>query len=166
MSVAGADRFRMAALVLYGLAPRDQAWLLRRLSAAVRTPLQSMLGELRALGIAPGMVPDGKVPPAVAENPALDTAGVALVDAASAGRVGDVLARQPEQLQAVLFNMRPWRWRADYWAGLSPFQRSRLAELLACASRPRAPMLDALLHGLAAAVASAAGDEAGTGAQP
>jgi hypothetical protein len=166
MSIAGPDRFRKAALALHGLSPRDQAWLLGRLLPSVRTPLQAMIRELRALGIAPGMVVNENLLPAVPENTALDPAEVKLVDVASAIRVGAVLARQPEQLQALLLNMRPWRWRADYWASLSCFKRSRLAELLASAPKPRAAMLDALLHGFAVTLESGAdGDAAEAGAQ-
>jgi AcrR family transcriptional regulator len=163
MSVAGPDRFRKAALALHDLSLRDQAWLLRRLLPSARAPLQAMLRELRALGIVPGMAANENVLPVVAENTALDTAEVKLVDAASASRAGAVLARQPEQLQAVLLNLRPWRWRADYWAGLSSFQRSRLAELLASAPKPRAAMVDALLHAFKAALESGA-DADGAGA--
>ena len=167
MSVAGPDRFRQAALALHDLSLRDQAWLLRRLLPSARTPLQTMLGELRALGIASGIVANESLLPAVPENTALDAAEVRLVDAASTSRVAVVLACQPEQLQAVLLNMRPWRWRADYWAGLSSFKRSSLAELLASAPKPRAAMLDALLHAFTATLESGAahGAESGAGAQ-
>ncbi len=149
MTAPGTDRLRKAALTLHALSRRDQAWLLQHLLPSTRAPLQSMLKQLRALGIAPGMGSDDTALLPAQENTALNAAEVTLVDAASASRVAAVLARQPEQLQAVLLNMRPWRWRADYWDSLSAFQRSRMAELLAVAPRPRASMLDALLHTLA-----------------
>lgn len=160
MTTAGPGHFRKAALALHGLSRRDQAWLLRRLLPSVRAPLQSMLGQLRKLGIAPGLRPDDSALPPATENAALDAAQVALVDAAVVGRVAAVMAFQAEQLQAVLLNLHPWRWRAEYWDGLSTFQRSRMAELSANAPTLRPAMCDALLHSLAQALADADNDAA------
>lgn len=157
MTTAGPDRFRKAALALHGLSARDRVWLLRRLSPSMRAPLQSLLRQLRALGIAPGVRPDESAPPPVEENTALDAAEVALVDAAGIRQVTVVMAGQAEQLQAVLLDMHPWRWRAELWDGLSAFQRSRMAELSAAAPRPRPAMLDALLHGFATSLAPGSG---------
>ena len=162
MNTAGSERLRKAALTLHGLSRRDQAWLLRRLLPAMRTPLQALLGQLRGLGIAPGFAPHDSALPPVEENTVLDAAEVTLVDAADARRVAAVLAHQPEQLQAALLNLHPWRWRADYWHSLSAFQRSRLSELSAVAPRLRPAMHDALLHGLARALS----DDADVGPGP
>jgi hypothetical protein len=152
MTAPDSDRFRKAALALHGLSGRDQAWLLRRLLPATRASLQSLLRQLRALGIAPGMVSDETTLPAAAENTALNPGDVGLIDAASVSRAAAVLARQPEQLQAVLLCLHAWRWRAAYWDSLPAFQRSRMVELLAGAPRLRAAMLDALLHAFADAL--------------
>ena len=161
MTTAGSDRFRKAALALHGLSRRDQDWLLRRLLPSVRAPLQSLLGQLRTLGIAPGVRPDDGALPPVAENVALDAAQVALVDAAVVRRVTAVMALQPEQMQAILLNLHPWRWRAEFWDGLSTFQRSRMAELSVTAATLRPAMCDALLHSLAQALGSTDGDTDG-----
>lgn len=155
MTTAGHDRFRKAALTLHGLSRRDQAWLLRRLLPSMRGPLQSLLGQLRKLGIAPGLQPDDSALPPAEASSGLDAAEVKRVDAADLRRIATVLALQDEPLQAVLLNLHPWRWRAGYWDGLSAFQRSRMAELCAAAPKPRPAMLDALLHCLAQALADA-----------
>ena len=164
MNTAGSERLRKAALTLHGLSRRDQAWLLRRLLPAMRTPLQALLVQLRGLGIAPGFAPHDSALPPVDENTALDAAEVTLVDAADARRVAAVLAHQPEQLQAALLNLHPWGWRADYWHSLSAFQRSRMTELSAVAPRLRPAVLDALLHGLAQALSYDVGVGMGTNA--
>lgn len=164
MSMAGSERLRKAALTLHGLSRQDQAWLLRRLLPAMRTPLQALLGQLRGLGITPDVAPHDSALPPAEENTALDAAEVTLVDAADARRVATVLAHQPEQLQAALLMLRPWQWRAAYWHSLSAFQRSRISELSAVAPRLRPAMHDALLHGLAQALTDDAGLGPGVGA--
>jgi hypothetical protein len=167
MTTAGPDRFRKAALALHGLSRRDRAWLLRRLSPSMRAPLQSLLRQLRGLGIAPDVRPDESALPPVEQNVALDAAQVALVDAAGIRWVTTVMAGQAEQLQAVLLDMHPWRWRAEFWDGLSAFQRTRMAELSAAAPKPRPAMLDALLHGFATVLSAGSGrlSDVGVGGQ-
>ena len=152
MTTSGPERFRQAALMLHALSRRDQAWLLRRLMPATRAGLKALLGQLRQLGIAPGLQSIGTALPPAQERVSLDAADVALVDAASAELVAAVLARQHGQVQAALLNLHPWRWRAAYWEALSAVQRSRMTELSAALPVVRAGMENALLHAFAQAL--------------
>ena len=162
MTPSGPERFRQAALMLHSLSRRDQAWLLRRLIPATRAGLQVLLGQLRQLGIAPGLKPIGAALPPAQERASLDAADVALVDAASAELAASVLARQHGQVQVALLNLHPWSWRAAFWETLSAVQRSRMIELSAAAPVLRAEMADALLHAFARALDD---DGAGTHAE-
>ena len=167
MTAPGSERLRKAALALHALSRDDRSWLLRRLMPSMRMPLQSLLKQLQALGIAPGLRPGESLLPPVDEDPALDADEVALVDTADVRQIAEVLALQPEQLRVALLDMRPWRWRAGYWDSLSAFQRSRLAELSAAAPVLRAAMRAALLHGFSMALAPAdKAARAGAGSKP
>lgn len=145
------QRLRQAALSLHALHRRDREWLLRRLLPGMRAGLRTLLRELRALGIAPGIGVLGDALPEAQEGLVLNAADTAIIDAASAAEILGLFANDAQQrLPAILMRLRAWRWREAVWDAMSPLQRSRVAEGGApdMGELPAA-WRDALLHALA-----------------
>lgn len=141
-------RLREAALVLHGLHWRDRLWLLRRLMPGWRRSLRAMLRELRQIGIEPSFGSCQEIP-AVLALPGLDATALALVDQATPQRMRALLASEPTQVQAWIFCLWGWRWRAAVWKDMSGLQRRRLRAAMPADDNPRAGVGTALLASLA-----------------
>jgi hypothetical protein len=143
-------RLREAALTLHALHWRDREWLLRRLLPGMRVGLRSLLAELRALGIAPGIGAAGEALPEAQED-AIHAEDAAIIDAATPAEILGFFAGDAEsRLPSILLGTRAWRWRQAVWDGLTPLQKSRIAEAMAHQAHELPPAWrEALLHALA-----------------
>jgi hypothetical protein len=145
---------RRAALELHALGESDRNWVLAALPAGERGALETLLAELRALGIPP----DAGLPalPAVAPAPAPQPEAVPALACLDAGRVtalGRVLAGEPVALTRALLAVRRWDWRDALLCELDPPRRLELAgplDATAPAPRLQAALLQALTRRLAA----------------
>ena len=116
---------RQSALLLHGLNPDDQRWILSRLAAPDQSILRRHLTELKDLGIAGD---SGVREAATATAPVSGAAALpATVAHASAAQMRLLLAEQPAWLVAHVLALDDWPWRAAYLANLPPPQRERLA---------------------------------------
>lgn len=148
-------RMRAAALSLHALHWRDREWLLRRLLPGMRTAVRSLLKELRALGIAPGVgVGDEAGPevPDTSDGAAIHAEDAAIIDAASPADILRLFTSDSEpRLPAVLMRARAWRWRRAVWDGLTPLQKNHITESIAQQTHDLpAAWREALLHAFAA----------------
>jgi len=137
---------RQSALLLHGLAPGDQRWILAQVGQEDARVLRAHLRELKALGIPadPALAPSNA--PATGSEP-----GSAIIARASAAAVLLALADEPAWLVAQLLAMRPWPWRAAF---LNALDGPRRAAVGATAPAPLAPRVEtALLAALAARMA-------------
>jgi hypothetical protein len=139
---------RQSALLLHGLAPADQRWILSRLEPDDARVLRAHLRELRDLGIPadPALVPSA-APAAPGADP-----HAAVVTRASAAGLQLALGEEPAWVVAQVLALRDWPWRSAFLDGL-PAER-RAAVLAAAPATPPAPRAAAaLLAGLAARLA-------------
>jgi hypothetical protein len=142
MSVETSSRVRHAALTLHAMAAHDAAWLLQQLPAIEAAELQSLLEELRSLGIPsdPGLVDElrkgAEAPgqPAPANMGAAGTDGLPLealideLDAAHADRLLPILKPEPALLLALLLSMKSWAWSDSLLASLETHRRLSLRQ--------------------------------------
>lgn len=174
MSVETSSQVRQAALTLHAMAPQDAAWLLQQLPPIEAAELQSLLEELRSLGIPsdPGLLDelrkDGEAPrpSAPASAGAAGTDGLPLealameLDAADAHRLLPLLKPEPVALLALLLSMRSWAWTDSLLASLETHRRLSLRQQMgglahARASQLQLALLRRLLQRYRAAVISA-----------
>jgi hypothetical protein len=155
---------RRAALELHALGESDRNWVLAALPVGERGTLETLLAELRALGIpsdaglpaspAVAPAPAATLPPAPA--PAPQPEAVPALECLDAGRVtalARVLAAEPVALTRALLAVRRWHWRDALLRELDPPRRLELAgtfDATAPAPRLQAALLQALTRRLAA----------------
>ncbi|MEH6461569.1 hypothetical protein [Chitinimonas sp. JJ19] len=121
---------RQAALTLHGMNAADQAWLLSQLDAEERAQMQSLLDELRDLGI----------PADASLAPHHDDA-----EQATELPVVQCLVSEPAWLLGMLLRVRSWPWQAELLAALDRARREEVLRSLQD-DGPLAPALsDALL---------------------
>ncbi|WP_332879669.1 hypothetical protein [Massilia sp. S19_KUP03_FR1] len=136
---------RQSALLLHGLAPADQRWILAQVDQADARVLRGHLRELKALGI--------PADPALAPSSAPATGGepAASIARASAAALLLAVADEPAWLVAQLLALRPWPWRGAFLDALDPARRAALAATVPAPLAPGAQA--ALLSALAARLA-------------
>ena len=129
---------RQAALTLYAMAPHDAAWLLQQLPAIEAAELQSLLEELRDLGIPsdPRLLDElhqgdaAPREPAPADYAHIDELSVdTLVHTLDTARVDlllPVLKPEPVALLAFLLSLKSWSWADSLLAALETHRRLSL----------------------------------------
>ena len=129
---------RQAALTLHAMAPQDAAWLLRQLPAIEAAELQSLLEELRSLGLPsdPALLealhPSREAPrePALAGKAGAGELSLEAVkrelDGARAELLLPILKTEPVALLAFLLSMKPWPWADSLLAALETHRRLSL----------------------------------------
>lgn len=157
------SRVRQAALTLHAMAPHDAAWLLQQLPAIEAAELQSLLEELRGLGIpsdprildelATGAVEPRE--PAFVGKAGVDDLPLEVLlrelDAAHPDRLLPILKPEPVALLAFLLTLKNWSWTDSLLASLETHRRLSLrqqADGLAAntgAANARAPQLQRAL---------------------
>ena len=138
---------RQSALLLYGLAPADQRWVLSRVDPADAAVLRAHLRELRELGIPtdPALAPSA-APAAPGADP-----HAAVVARASAAGLQLALGDEPAWLAAQVLALRDWPWRVAFLDGLTEERRAAVTKAAPAALAPHAEA--ALLAALAARLA-------------
>lgn len=138
---------RQSALLLHGLSPADQRWVLARVDAADAAVLRAHLRELRELGIPadPALAPS-----AAPAAPGADPHAAVVARASSAG-MQLALGEESAWLVAQVLALRDWPWRAAFLDGLTEERRAAVTAAAPAALAPRAAA--ALLSALAARLA-------------
>lgn len=138
---------RQSALLLHGLSPADQRWVLSRVDPADAAVLRGHLRELRELGIPadPALAPSA-APAAYGADP-----HAASVARASAAGLQLALGDEPAWLAAQVLALRDWPWRAAFLDGLTEKRRAAVIKAAPAALAPHAEA--ALLAALAARLA-------------
>lgn len=138
MSPETSSPVRQAALTLHAMAPHDAAWLLGQLPPVEAAELQSLLEELRGLGIPsdPGLLDElskgNKAPQVSAFAGKAGTADLSLedlkreLDGARAELLLPILRPEPAALLAFLLSLNSWQWTDSLLAGLETHRRLSL----------------------------------------
>ena len=138
MSLETSSPVRQAALTLHAMAPQDSAWLLRQLPPIDAAELQSLLEELRGLGIPsdPGLLDELSKGNEASRESALagrsGTADLSLddlkheLDGARAELLLPILKLEPVALLAFLLSLKSWQWTDSLLAGLETHRRLSL----------------------------------------
>lgn len=137
---------RRAALLVHAMPRADQDWLLGSLAPHHRVELETLLDELRALGIPPDEsllrdVIDAPVPAA----PADPLAPLERLAPHQVAQLAELSNQEPPQLVAALLATRDWPWRESLLQALEPARRQQVAAV-------RAPQAPALQQSVCAAV--------------
>jgi hypothetical protein len=141
MSLEISSPVRHAALTLHAMAPHDAAWLLQQLPAMEAAELQSLLEELRGLGIpsdtrlldALRQDDDTPRPPFAGKA---GTRGLTLealkreLDGARAELLLPILKPEPLPLLALLLSLNSWAWTDSLLASLETHRRLSLRQQL------------------------------------
>ena len=129
---------RQAALTLHAMAPHDAAWLLQQLPAIEAAELQSLLEELRDLGIPsdPRLLDELRLGDAASQESApadhahIDELSVeALMYALDAARIDlllPLLKPEPVALLAFLLSLKSWSWADSLLSALETHRRLSL----------------------------------------
>lgn len=132
---------RQAALTLHAMAPRDSAWLLQQLPAIEAAELQSLLEELRGLGIPsdPGLLDalreSHEAPQAFALAGTAGMTGTGELslddlkrelDDARAELLLPILKAEPVALLACVLSLKSWSWTDSLMAALETHRRLSL----------------------------------------
>lgn len=136
--------FRQVALTLHGLHARDRAWIIGQLDVGVRSRIQALVAELRALGIesTPGAA---ETMPPPAANHSLAAALVDEIDAIDGETAYAVLGDLPRRFQAAVLLARRWRWSAAVWLRLAASDRHLLLKATDAMANVRTPVLASIL---------------------
>lgn len=138
MSLDISSPVRQAALTLHAMAPQDAAWLLRQLPAIEAAELQSLLEELRSLGLPsdPALLgalrPSHEAPrePAPAGKAGAGELSLEAVkrelDGARAELLLPILKAEPVALLAFLLSLKAWPWADSLLAALETHRRLSL----------------------------------------
>lgn len=138
MRLEPSSHARQAALTLHAMAPHDAAWLLQQLPAIEAAELQSLLEELRSLGIpsdsrlldelCQGDAASKETAPAdyahIDELPV--EALMHELDTARADLLLPILKPEPVALLAFLLSLKPWSWAESLLAALETHRRLSL----------------------------------------
>lgn len=121
---------RRAALLLHTVSPEDRRWLLEQLPPVERAELESLVAELRAIGIppAPELLEDLS---AVTPMPASGRGATTGLDAADPDAVLAVIAGEPVEFVARLLAMSSWRWGSEVLARIPAPRRQQVQDALA-----------------------------------
>jgi len=140
------DGRRRTALALHGLATADREWLLAQLPATERDGLDTLLRELRELGIPPEPLPVDVLhasPPSQPPSPSTPEERVA---AAGAARIAAILAPEPCGLIAHFLALQPPSRRDELLRALPRRARPAVTRHLESLSgAPRAEKLHAAI---------------------
>lgn len=129
---------RQAALTLHAMAPRDAAWLLQQLPAIEAAELQSLLEELRGLGIPsdPELLDALRQSHEAPREPALVGTAAAgepcledlkhELDGARADLLLPILKAEPVALLAFVLSLKSWSWTDSLLAALDTHRRLSL----------------------------------------
>ncbi len=123
--------YRMAALKLHGLHPRDRSWLLGHLDQGQRNVLQNLIKELDALGLVPAAEISASLTTYPVGNYILDEDAVRDIQQTDAELVWKNFAPLPERLKAILLHAHRWQWAALIQEKLEPHEQSRLLRHMA-----------------------------------
>ena len=138
MRLEPSSNARQAALTLHAMAPHDAGWLLQQLPAIESAELQSLLEELRDLGIPsdPRLLdelrqgdaePRGPAPADCAHSDELPVEALMHeLDTARADLLLPILKSEPVALLAFLLSLKSWSWAESLLAALETHRRLSL----------------------------------------
>lgn len=109
---------KKSALLLHGLDPADQLWMLGQLPQHQREALKAALSELQALGIPPeaglrAAVPAEEPVREPMREPTREDAALRQLESADAAQVHAALVDQPSELVQAFLSAHAWPWRDD-----------------------------------------------------
>lgn len=138
MSLETSSNARQAALALHAMAPHDAAWLLQQLPVIEAAELQSLLEELRSLGIPSDprlldelrrgdIAPRDATPAGYAHIHELTVEALMReLDTAHANLLLPILKPEPVALLAFLLSLKSWSWADSLLAALETHRRLSL----------------------------------------
>ncbi len=144
--------YRMAALKLHGLHPRDRSWLLGHLEQGPRHLLQNLIKELDALGLVPAAEISAGLTTYPVGNYILDEDAVRDIQQTHAELVWKNFAPLPERLKAILLHAYRWQWTALIQDKLEPHEQSRLLRHMAQLDPLKPAVCASLVQAFAAAL--------------
>lgn len=143
------QNFRMAALKLHALHPKDRAWLLAHFEPSQQGILGTLIRELDDLGF----VSTENVSNHLANYPVghfqLDANIVAEINQARPEVVMKSLNALPERLMAMVLHAARWQWSSSIWLQLEQHERQRLLRQITQFGEIKAPVFIALIESFA-----------------
>ncbi|RYF42893.1 MAG: hypothetical protein EOO27_44810 [Comamonadaceae bacterium] len=131
MSISTAGS-RQAALSLHAMSDHDRTWVLGALKPDQRARLQTLLAELRELGIPSDPAPAATTGPVSGGKDAMaDTVPqLDMLNPRDVQILSEILRREPPAMVANVLWIREWAWHSAFMAQLSGAQRVRIHDAL------------------------------------
>lgn len=118
--------YRMVALKLHGLHPRDRKWMLEHFEPAQQKILRALLKELQSLGLVPTDQISNNFAPYPVGALSLDDHIIAEINRADPEIVRIALKDLPDRLKAMILHATQWQWASAVWLSLQQQERERL----------------------------------------
>lgn len=147
--------YRMAALKLHGLHPKDRKWMLGQFESAQQKILRDLLRELDSLGL----VSTEGIASNFSSHPVgdvqLEADILQKINRADIELVKKLLSALPDRLKAMLLYAHQWEWSPTVWLSLEQAERDRLLRQISHCTAVKVPAFTALAKSFAKEITAA-----------